>query len=90
MSMDQNNASSGHAVNAFQPHPEHADAVHEAIHAIRQLLLEQPKLADVLRAASSTEEVRNELRKHGIEISAEALWRHRGSLLQDGQPTWRG
>ena len=74
----------------FHPHPEHADAVNEAVKAIQQLLIEQPGFAQVLRTASSTEDVRNELQKHGIEISSEALWRHRGSLLKDGQPTWRG
>jgi DNA polymerase I-like protein with 3'-5' exonuclease and polymerase domains len=90
MSTAQNEPSQEHLSHAFQPHPDHADAVNEAIKAIQQLLQEQPGLADVLRTASSTEDVRKELHNHGIEISAEALWRHRGALLKDGQPTWRG
>jgi hypothetical protein len=80
----------GRPPTAFQPHPEHAEAVNKALHAIRKLLMEQPAFEDVLRAASSTEEVCRELHKLGIEISSDALWRHRGSLLKDGQLTWRG
>ncbi|MFN9870697.1 MAG: hypothetical protein ACK55E_04570 [Cyanobacteriota bacterium] len=47
-------------------------------------------LADALQAAASTDEARTVLLDHGITISSEALWRHRGSLLKEGQPTWRG
>jgi cobalamin biosynthesis protein CbiD len=90
MSKEQDAGEIDKAGAPFQPHPEHADAVNEAIKAIEQLLNEQPDFAEVLRTASSTEDVRQELQKHGIEISSEALWRHRGSLLKDGQPTWRG
>ncbi len=78
------------SVKAVESHPEHADSINAAIRDIRKLIQEQPAFKDVLRAASSTEALRKELNKHGIEISAEALWRHRGSLLEDGQPTWRG
>ncbi|MCS5699205.1 hypothetical protein NZK32_09160 [Cyanobium sp. FGCU-52] len=78
------------STHPFQPHPEHAEAVNQAIQAIQQLALDQPDVADALRAAASTDEARNVLLDHGIAISNEALWRHRGSLLKDGQPTWRG
>lgn len=27
---------------------------------------------------------------HGITVTPEALWRHRGTLLRGGLPTWRG
>lgn len=74
----------------FQPHPDHAEAVNHALQAIRQLVEEQPGFGDLLRSAPSTDVVRKLLHEHGIEISDEALWRHRGSLLKDGQPTWRG
>lgn len=75
---------------SFQSHPEHADAVSQALEAIQQLVAEHPDLLEPLRTASSTDDVRQMLRHHGIEISSEALWRHRGMLLKDGQPTWRG
>ena len=75
---------------AFQAHPEHAADVHAALEAIHQLIDQQPELADVLRLSTSTEDVRQALHNHGIEITNEALWRHRGSLLKNGQPTWRG
>ena len=79
-----------HESGHFESHPDHAATVHEAIKALKQLLLDQPDFADVLRSASSTEEARRALIEHGIEITDEALWRHRGMLLKDGQPTWRG
>ncbi len=75
---------------SFHPHPEHADAVNAALAAIHQLIDDQPDFADFLRLSTSTEDVRQALHNHGIDISNEALWRHRGSLLKDGQPTWRG
>ena len=28
--------------------------------------------------------------EHGVEVSPEALWRHRGTLVSGGLPTWRG
>ena len=74
----------------FKAHPEHAEAVNAALDAIHQLIDAQPEFADFLRLTTSTEDVRQALHNHGIEITNEALWRHRGSLLKDGQPTWRG
>lgn len=75
---------------SFHPHPEHAEAVNAALAAIHKLIEDQPNFAEFLRLTTSTEDVRQALHNHGIEISNEALWRHRGSLLKDGQPTWRG
>jgi hypothetical protein len=80
----------GSSSRPFEAHPEHAEKVNRAIQAIQQLALDQPDVADALRAAASTDEARNVLLDHGITISSEALWRHRGSLLREGQPTWRG
>jgi hypothetical protein len=74
----------------FQAHPDHAEAVRIALDAIHQLVEDQPGFADVLRAAQTTDEARKALLEQGIEITSEALWRHRGSLLKDGHPTWRG
>ena len=65
-------------------------AVNQALLAIQQLLITQPEFGALLRTLRSTEEARLALLEHGIEISNEALWRHRGLLMKDGQPTWRG
>lgn len=61
-----------------------------AIRAIRKLGAEQPEFAAALRSAASTAEASALLKGYGIEITAGALWRHRGELLADGQPTWPG
>jgi len=90
MTTTPSESTAGSAHPPFQSHPEHAEAVSQAIRAIQQLALEQPDVADALRAAASTDEARHVLLAHGITISNEALWRHRGSLLKEGQPTWRG
>ena len=76
--------------HAFQAHPDHAEAVRSALDVIHQLVEDQPGFADLLRAARTTDEARKILLEQGIEITSEALWRHRGSLLKDGHPTWRG
>jgi hypothetical protein len=85
-----NQAIEEHSDHSFQAHPEHAEAIDQAIHAIQRLALEQDGFADMLRTAATTDEVREFLHNQGIEISSEALWRHRGVLLKDGHPTWRG
>jgi hypothetical protein len=38
----------------------------------------------------STEEAVLVAQRHGITLSSEALWRHRGTLMTGGLPTWRG
>ena len=83
-------AETDQAEDVFTAHPEHAEAVDRALHAIQQLLIDQPEFGEVLRTASSTDEVRVALLEHGIEISNGALWRHRGMLTKEGQPSWRG
>ncbi|MFM9088835.1 MAG: hypothetical protein ACKOPT_11995 [Cyanobium sp.] len=90
MTTTPSESTTGSAHPPFQPHPEHAEAVSQAIQAIQQLTLNLPDVADALRASASTDEARNVLLAHGITISNEVLWRHRGSLLKEGQPTWRG
>ena len=79
-----------HLVPSVHSRPEHAKAVTQALQDIQQLAIDQPNTADALRASESTDEARNVLHSHGIKITSEALWRHRGVLLSGGQPTWRG
>ena len=87
---NQNHSKPDQAAHPLTSHPEHADAVNTALQEIQQLLIDQPDFADVLRLSSTTEELRLALLEQGITISNEALWRHRGTLMKDGQPSWRG
>jgi hypothetical protein len=87
---NQRENSSAETTPAFEADPEHAAAVSEAIHAIRELVQENPDFGDRLRLAGNTDEVHKLLAAKGIEITDEALWRHRGALLGDGTLTWRG
>jgi hypothetical protein len=87
---NHNQSKPDQASHPFTAHPDHADAVNIALQEIQKLLIDQPDFATVFRSASSTEEVRLALLEHGIEISNESLWRHRGTLMKDGQPSWRG
>lgn len=82
--------SSAESTPVFEADPAHAAAVSEAIHAIRQLVKDNPDFGDQLRLAASTDAVRKLLAAKGIDITDEALWRHRGALLGDGTLTWRG
>ncbi len=62
----------------------------DELHHLKELVSANPAFAEALRAADTTEEVAELARKHGIAVTAEALWRNRGTLVQGGQPTWRG
>lgn len=87
---EQGEATSAGPGNPFRTQPEHADIMRQAVLSIQQLVHDQPDVAAVLRSTTSTDGARKVLLSHGIEISNDALWRHRGSLFKDGQPTWRG
>jgi hypothetical protein len=90
MAPNQKENSSAEPAPAFEADPEHAAAVNQAIHAIRELVEANPDFGNQLRLAASTDDVRKLLKAKGIEIADEALWRHRGALLGDGTLTWRG
>lgn len=80
--MDTLNASlaSGHA-------PGEAE---DALHRIKVLTQQDPVFAAALRLSHSTEEAAKLAHSHGISIKPEVLWRHRGTLLSGGLPTWPG
>jgi hypothetical protein len=61
-----------------------------ALHRLEKLARRDPGCAAALRHCDTTEEAAAIARRHGIEVSPEAIWRHRGTLLPGGQPTWRG
>ena len=67
---------------------EHPSAA--ALHQLKELLQSDPAFAQALRATESTEAAARLAAEHGIAVSPEALWRHRGTLVSGGMPTWRG
>jgi hypothetical protein len=60
-----------------------------ALHQLKELLLSDPTFAQALRATAS-EAAAKLAAEHGVQVSPEALWRHRGTLASGGLPTWRG
>lgn len=67
---------------------EHPSAA--ALHQLKELLQSDPALAEARRGCASTEAAAQLAAEHGVQISPEALWRHRGTLVSGGLPTWRG
>ena len=72
---------------------EHPSAA--ALHQLKDLLQGDPAFAQALRATGSTEAAAQLAAaqlaaEHGVQVSPEALWRHRGTLASGGLPTWRG
>ena len=61
-----------------------------ALHQLKERLQQDPEFAQALHAIDSTEAAAHLIAEHGIQLSPEALWRQRGTLVPDGQPTWRG
>jgi hypothetical protein len=62
----------------------------EALHQLKELAQRDPLFAAALMATGSTEGAVLVAQRHGIALSPEALWRHRGTLMTGGLPTWRG
>jgi hypothetical protein len=58
-----------------------------ALHQLKELLERDTAFAQALGATASTAKLAAE---HGIVLAPEALWRHRGTLVSGGLPTWRG
>jgi hypothetical protein len=61
-----------------------------ALHQLKELLQSDPAFAQALCACASTEDAARLAAEHGVQVSPEALWRHRGTLVSGGLPTWRG
>ncbi|SBO44436.1 Nif11-like leader peptide family natural product precursor [Cyanobium sp. NIES-981] len=69
------------------------EAVHpsaEALHQLKELLQHDTAFAQALRTTDTTEAAARLAAEHGIHVTPEALWRHRGTLESGGLPTWRG
>ncbi|MCP9914247.1 hypothetical protein KBZ07_12710 [Cyanobium sp. BA20m-14] len=61
-----------------------------ALHQLKELLERDTAFAQALGATASTEAAAKLAAEHGIVLAPEALWRHRGTLVSGGLPTWRG
>ena len=61
-----------------------------ALHQLKVLLRVDPAFAQALRATASTAAAAQLVADHGVRLTPEALWRHRGTLVSGGLPTWRG
>ncbi|MCP9784346.1 hypothetical protein KBY83_13670 [Cyanobium sp. WKJ7-Wakatipu] len=61
-----------------------------ALHQLKELLERDIAFAQALGATASTEAAAKLAAEHGIAVAPEALWRHRGTLVCGGLPTWRG
>jgi len=72
------------------PQPDPAPSSAAALHQLKQLLKSDPAFAMALRATTSTTEAARLVAVHGVHVTPEALWRHRGTLESGGMPTWRG
>lgn len=67
---------------------EHPSAA--ALHHLKETLQSDSAFAQALHATASTEVAAHLASDHGVLVSPEALWRHRGNLVSGGLPTWRG
>lgn len=70
------------------PSADHPSAA--ALHQLKELLQQDSAFAQALRASTSTEAAAQLAAQHGVVVTPEALWRHRGTLVSGGLPTWRG
>lgn len=70
--------------------PEGSEIAPDLLQQLKQLLQDDPAFAEDLRQIGTTDQAAELVHQHGLEISAEALWRLRGTLLEGGRPTWRG
>jgi hypothetical protein len=61
-----------------------------AIDVLRSLVHQDPTFAAALRITASTQAAARLAADQGIQITPEALWRNRGTLVSGGLPTWRG
>jgi hypothetical protein len=62
----------------------------DGLHRVKIMAESNPAFATALRSTSTTEAAARLAQAHGIVVSPEALWRHRGTLTEAGLPTWRG
>jgi len=71
-------------------HPQDAEMPADVLRQLKQMIESDAAFAEALRHIDTTEQAAELIHQHGLEVSAEALWRHRGTLVEGGRPTWRG
>jgi len=76
--------------NCSLPDPDDAVVASDVLHELKQLVQSDPQFAAALRSVDTTEQAAELVCRHGLKITPEALWRHRGMLVEGGRPTWRG
>jgi hypothetical protein len=67
-----------------------AERAADALHQLKHLIHSDPSFAEALRRIETTDQAAKLIHQHGLEITPEVLWRHRGTLVDGGRPTWRG
>ncbi len=72
------------------PTPKVGQPSSAALHQLKNLVQHDPAFAQALQATTSTAAAARVAAAHGIPVMPEALWRHRGTLVSGGLPTWRG
>jgi hypothetical protein len=77
-------------VTSPSSHPEDAQLTSDVLHHLKQMVDSNPSFAEALRNIRTTEEAAELIHQHGLELTPETLWRHRGTLMDGGRPTWRG
>jgi hypothetical protein len=70
--------------------PEDAEMEPDVLHQLKQMTEDDPAFAEALRRIDTTEQAAELIHQHGLEVTPEALWRHRGKLMEGGRPTWPG
>ena len=70
--------------------PEATHPSTAALQQLKELVESDPVFAQALSATGSTEAAARLAAEHGVPVTPEALWRHRGMLVSGGMPTWRG
>jgi hypothetical protein len=61
-----------------------------ALHDLKELARCDPAFSAALLATRSTQEAAKLAAANHITVTPEALWRHRGTFMAGGMPTWRG
>ena len=61
-----------------------------ALHQLKELARRDPAFTAALLATRSTEEAVQLAAANNISVTPEAIWRHRGTFMAGGMPTWRG
>jgi hypothetical protein len=70
--------------------PRDVESRVDALHRLKEVALSDDSFAAELRVTRSTAEAATLAEQHGITIPPAALWRHRGTLIPGGLPTWPG